>query len=57
MFYLLLFCWASRWDPDLVPAESKDAFQVYLGCPLPGEGPDGHVPLKANSFGPASGVI
>ncbi len=36
------------------PAVFKDAFDFcfYLDCPLPGEGPDCHAPLKIDSFGP-----
>ncbi len=34
------------------PAVWKDAFYFDLGCPLPGEGPNGHLPSKIDSFGP-----
>jgi hypothetical protein len=41
-------------QPGDLPAVLKDAFYVYLGSPLPGEGPDGHFPSRINSFGPVS---
>ena len=40
------------------PAVFQDAFYLYLGRPLPGEGPDGHLPSKIDSgagFGPDPG--
>ncbi len=36
------------------PAVFEDAFYFYLGCPLPGEGPDGHFPSKFDSVGQVS---
>ncbi len=38
--------------PETRPAVFKVAFYSYLGCPLPGKGPDGHFPSKIDSFGP-----
>ncbi len=35
----------------LGPAVFKDAFYFDLDCPLLGEGPDGHFPLKIDSVG------
>ncbi len=38
----------------LSPAVFKEAFYFHLGCPFPGEGPDGHLPSNIDSFGPVS---
>ncbi len=46
-----------RFITGLSPAVFKDIFYFYLGCPLPGDGPDGHLPSNICGFGPVSDRI
>ncbi len=44
----------NRSNPVARPVVFKYVFYFYVGCPLPGEGRDGHLPSKIDSVGSVS---